>query len=253
MQWIKFSTDFSTDEKIKLIRKLRKGDSLNVIWVDLLCLAGKNYKGGYIRREDRPYTGKELSIILNRNLKITQYALSVYSDYEMIRIDELGIFILNFDKHQSTDKLEKIQENNRERQKRYYEKTKKAAQNQNNLTLGSRYSNTTDIDKELDKELDKEYIIDNRRSASCTTDTDNEILNIFFTLYEKKMGKKHERLKGDQKERIYKIIQGYDYEWIELMKRYFDTQFRERCDYNANHFFTDGITDILYHEIQREL
>ena len=151
--WIRITTNFFNDEKIKLIGKLPKGDSIILIWLHLLTLAGKHYSGGYVSL-GIPYTEKNLSIVLGRSLSLTQLALKTFLEFGMIQVDEKGIFILNFDKHQSIEKLEKIQENNRERQRRHYNKTKNSVQNKNNLTLGSRYSNTTE--KEIEIEIEKD-------------------------------------------------------------------------------------------------
>lgn len=39
-KWIKLATDIFTDDKIMLISALPKGDSIILIWIKLLCLAG---------------------------------------------------------------------------------------------------------------------------------------------------------------------------------------------------------------------
>lgn len=39
--WIKLSTGMFDDEKIKLIKNMPEGRSILLIWVELLCFAGK--------------------------------------------------------------------------------------------------------------------------------------------------------------------------------------------------------------------
>ena len=41
VKWIKIVTDIFDDEKILLIETLPEADSIIVIWLKLLCLAGK--------------------------------------------------------------------------------------------------------------------------------------------------------------------------------------------------------------------
>ena len=40
VKWIKLATDIFDNRKIKLIERMPDGDSLIVIWLKLLCLAG---------------------------------------------------------------------------------------------------------------------------------------------------------------------------------------------------------------------
>ena len=47
--WIKLSTSMFDDEKIKLIELMPEGDSLLVIWLKLLCFAGKTDNDGVFR------------------------------------------------------------------------------------------------------------------------------------------------------------------------------------------------------------
>ena len=41
MQWIKLRIDMFDDEKIKIIQSMPEGDSILVVWIRLIALAGK--------------------------------------------------------------------------------------------------------------------------------------------------------------------------------------------------------------------
>ena len=90
VHWIKLSTDLFENRKIKYLRRLPEGDSLALIWVMLLTLAGRCSADGTIfLAENVPYTPEILA-------------------------DELG-----FEEHQSLEKLEKIREQTKARVARY--------------------------------------------------------------------------------------------------------------------------------------
>ena len=46
VKWIKLNVDMFDDEKIKIIQAMPDGDSLLVVWIKLITLAGKTNDGG---------------------------------------------------------------------------------------------------------------------------------------------------------------------------------------------------------------
>lgn len=108
------------DDKIKLIESLPDGDSILVIWVKLLTQAGRTNANGYIfLNENIPYTDEMLATIFNRPLNTVRLALATFQRFGMIEWDETGILILNWEKHQNIDGLEKLREQNKERASKY--------------------------------------------------------------------------------------------------------------------------------------
>ena len=156
IKWIKITTDIFDDEKIKLIEKLPEGDTILIIWLKLLTMAGKRNDSGmiYITR-DIPYTPDTLSDIMNRDNKIIMLALNTFVSFEMIEIVDDIIQIINWDKHQNVEGLEKIKEQNRERQRRFREKNQvKQIENKSNVI--SRYNNAIDKNrKDKEKNINK--------------------------------------------------------------------------------------------------
>ena len=141
IQWIKIKTNMFDDEKIKLIEKLPEGDTMLVIWLKLLCLAGKKNEGGliYITR-DIPYTPETMSDIMNRDSRIISLALNTFKSFDMIEISDNYIQISNWEKHQNIAGMDKIREQNRLSQQRRREKLK-------NLPLQSPLKEDIDKDK----------------------------------------------------------------------------------------------------------
>ena len=141
VKWIKLTTSMFDDEKIKFIDSLPERDTIFYIWIRLIILSGKCNAGGYIFLTDSiPYTDEILSSVINRPLNTVKLALSTFRKLGMIDTDSRGIYLLNFDKHQNVEGLEKIREQWRLASQKYREKRH----------MISYDSHATDIDKELD-------------------------------------------------------------------------------------------------------
>lgn len=126
VKWIKLSVNMFDDEKIKLIKTLPEGDKIIVIWVQLLCLAGKTNDGGHVYMgQNMVYTDEMLSTIFDEQLNIVRIALQTLEQFGMIEISDNGLIgITNWEKHQSTDKMARMKEQSRIRQQKYYYRNK---------------------------------------------------------------------------------------------------------------------------------
>lgn len=191
VKWIKINIDMFDDEKIKIIQAMPEGDSLLVVWIKLITLAGKTNDGGYIYiAENMPYTEEMLSTIMNKPINTIRLALSTFLSLKMIEEDTKGIYLVNFEKHQSLDKMEKLKEQNRLRVAKYRDKKKQELLECNNdVTLHVMQSNGIDID--IDKDIDK----------------DN---NIYIPFGE------YKRVKLKQKE-YDKLIEEYEKEYVDFI------------------------------------
>jgi predicted phage replisome organizer len=155
IKWIKLNVDMFDDEKIKIIQSMPEGDSLLVIWIKLITLAGKTNDSGYIYIADNiPYTEEMLSVIMNKPLLTIRLAIDTFTKLQMIEADTKGIYLVNFEKHQSIDKMAQLKEQNRLRKQRERERKKLMSRN---VTLNVTQCHATDIeeDKERDKEKEK--------------------------------------------------------------------------------------------------
>ena len=170
--WIKLSTGIFDDEKIKLIELMPEGDSLLVIWLKLLCFAGKTDNDGVFRlNKEIPYNAEMLAGIFNRKLSTVRTALDVFQKFGMVTIIDDAYALPNWPKYQNdSDALLKSQEKNRLRQKKWYDKHKKqlleSSSRKPNVRSNDSNVSLTATEVEEDKELEKELDIEDTTSKN---------------------------------------------------------------------------------------
>lgn len=167
LKWIKITTDIFDDEKILLIESMPDADAIIVIWLKLLCLAGKQNNGGVFLMNDRiPYTDKMLATIFRRKESTVQMALNVFEQFGMIEIVENVITIPKWEKHQNIDALEKAREQSRIRMQRSREKKRQLLEGcadvtgNSNVTVTQRYAldkNREEKEQDIDKREETPY------------------------------------------------------------------------------------------------
>lgn len=114
--WFKVSADVFDSNKIKILRADTKiGDSLALMWFFLLALARKKNDGGYVyATEGVAYTPKTLAAVGGFKPKITETALEVFQQYNMIDIEDNGyIYIVGWSEYQNAEELSKLKERER--------------------------------------------------------------------------------------------------------------------------------------------
>lgn len=126
IKWIKVSVGLSDDEKMRLIDAMPKGETVFYFWFRLLIQTAKTNAGGKIYlSENVPYTKEMLAIIFNRPVETVEFALKVLSDLKMIEIYENGIInIINWEKHQNVEAMDRVREQTRKRVEKYRAKDK---------------------------------------------------------------------------------------------------------------------------------
>ena len=158
VKWIKITTDMFDNRKIKHIRKLPEGNNIVLIWVMLLTMAGKCNAGGMIfLTENIPYTTKMLADELDFEENVVIVALKALEEFGMIYTNENVIAISGWDEHQNIEGMEKIREQNRQRQARFKTKQKLLLGNVTDNVI-SRDGNATEEEKEKIKDKEKEKI-----------------------------------------------------------------------------------------------
>jgi len=174
VKWIKITTDIFDDEKIKIIDTMPARDEILVIWFKLLALTGRSNQGGLLKISNKmPYTNKMLSAVFNRSLDIVQLSLGIFQNYGMIEIEENEtILITNWDKHQNIEGLDKIREQNKNRQQIARDKKKQLRIEDSHVTdnVTVTENNATELDKELDKEKDIYTKPKNEKTCTYTKD-----------------------------------------------------------------------------------
>lgn len=166
VKWIKITTTMFDDEKIRLIEAMPEKDTVLIIWIKLLVLAGKCNNNGFIYlSENIPYTEEMLATLFNRQLNTIRMALQTFKTFGMIEMnDNQLIYIANWDKHQNVEGMEKIREQTKKRVAKHREKKKLLIESMDE-TCGSLYSNenrnvTVTLSNATEEEEDKEEDID---------------------------------------------------------------------------------------------
>ena len=122
IKWVKLSVNWYKSDDIQLIRKLPDGDTIALVFVMMLAMAGERNEGGYI-----PYSEEDLSALLDVPIQTIRMAIRAMESRRMIDFDDGLFHITNWDKYQSVDGMEKIKEQNRERVARFRERQKQKA------------------------------------------------------------------------------------------------------------------------------
>ncbi|SYW16225.1 phage replisome organizer N-terminal domain-containing protein [Oenococcus oeni] len=159
IHWIKLKTTMFDDEKIRLIQSVPESDSILIIWIRLLVLAGKTNDDGliYIQR-NMPYTDEMLATLFNKPLNVVRLAITTLNKFNMIDIGQDGIIaITNWEKHQNIDGMEKIREQNRLRLRKFRSKQKElpSSNKKKDVTLHETLRNAIDTDTDTESDTDK--------------------------------------------------------------------------------------------------
>ena len=152
----KIAVDMFDNRKIKQIGSMPEGDSLLLMWVQLLCLAGNVNDGGFIYlTKEIPYTDEMLATQFNKPISTVRLALKTFEQFGMIEIINNMIFLSSWEKYQSTDRLATIREKDRERKRRKREAEKLLPQNSMECPRTSMDVPRIDIEGDIDIDKDK--------------------------------------------------------------------------------------------------
>lgn len=159
VKWIKMSTGLPDNKKIKQIRRLPNGDTIALMWVFLMCLAGESNESGmvYFTREI-PYTDEMLADEFKMDITTIRLGLKTFERFGMIEIINDIICLPSWEKWQSVDRLSEIREYNRLAKQKSRAKQKLLAdvspkKDVNDMSMTSQRCHDTDIDKDIDKEI----------------------------------------------------------------------------------------------------
>ena len=162
VKWIKMKVGMFDGMSFKKIKKAKIGgesfrDKLTAIWFELMDFAGRcNQDGAFISPREIPFTDlSDIATMIDREEEELQLCMGFYVKEGMVTITDDVYSIANWSEYQNTEGLEKIREQNRQRQARF-----KARKNQallcDNVTDNVAVTLGNALDKEEDKEKDKE-------------------------------------------------------------------------------------------------
>lgn len=156
VKWIKIAVDMFDNRKIKQIGSMPEGDSLLLMWVQLLCLAGNVNDGGFIYlTKEIPYTDEMLATQFIKPISTVRLALKTFEQFGMIEIINNMIFLSSWEKYQSIDRLTAIREKDRERKRRKREAEKLLPQNSTEIPRTSMDVPRIDIEGDIDIDKNK--------------------------------------------------------------------------------------------------
>lgn len=181
VKWIKIAINMFDNRKIRQIETMPDGDSLLLIWVKLLCLAGNVNDGGYIYlTKEIPYTDEMLATQFNKPITTIRLALKTFEQFGMIEIINNMIFLSSWEKYQNTDKLAEIREQNRLRKQaqRQREKEQKLLPSRDShVTQDGQVTPCHATDIEEDKDIDKKKNIPKKPARHKYGDYNNVLLS----------------------------------------------------------------------------
>ena len=199
VRWIKLTTTMFDDEKIRIIESMPDADSILIIWIKLMTLAGKVNHNGYIfLTKSIPYTDEMLSGLFNRPLNTIRLALQVFKNFGMIEYDQYEfLHITNWEKHQNIEGLDRIREQTRERVAKHREKQRSlpildgSVSSSVTVTPG----NATELDIELEEDIDIKNTITHQKGAKekppkpFSSIHQKEVFEVWWSQYPKKKSK----------------------------------------------------------------
>lgn len=180
VQWIKLYTSFFDNQKIRMLRRRKDGDSVVLFYLFLLTIAGRcNACGEMFFTENTPYNPYILSQVFECTEEFVYHALNSLSMVEMVELSETSFRILDWEKHQNIEGLERIRENGRKRSQRFREKQKMLTE-----TTTPEGSNVTvtlcNGAEENTEEIRKEQITE--ESVQCTTPVQEPVVVLTLPL-----------------------------------------------------------------------
>lgn len=179
VKWIKLTTDMFDNRKVKHLRRLPEGNSIVLIWVMLLTMAGRcNASGMIFLTENIPYTPKMLADELDFEENTVVLALRALEDLNMIVTNNGYFAIAGWEEYQNIEGMDKIRESKRLAQARWRAKQKELPESS---TVDSTVDSTRylvddaeeDIEEDKDKELDKEV----KEKVSC-----QQVVDLFHSI-----------------------------------------------------------------------
>jgi predicted phage replisome organizer len=157
VKWIKITTNMFDNRKIKHLRRLPDGDSIVLIWVMLLTMAGRcNANGMIFLTENIPYTPKMLADELDFEENTVKLALEALENFEMIVTDGKFFSIAGWEEYQNIEGMDRIRAQNRLRKQKQRESQKLLDSVSRDSHVTVTQCHDTDIDKEEDKEIESD-------------------------------------------------------------------------------------------------
>jgi len=210
ISWIKLKTNTFDDPKMKIVNNMPEGDAIQNLFIRLICLAGEQNNDGSVTFDNDLDQGldEQISAWCNKELNKVRLAITILQKLKMINIKDKVIYIVNFEKHQNIEGMERIRQQTNKRVERWREKQKKLlveTVTPSNVTV----TQQNRIDKNrIDKNrIDKEVEGGVNNTPPITLKEKN-----LFQIYEETIGE----LNSYSAERLKIIANNYPEKWFRL-------------------------------------
>lgn len=158
LKWFKVDPNIFADEKIRIIETMPDSDGILVVWFKLLALAARSKSDGVLLFDEGiPYDTDVLAAIFNRKKNLVELSMNVFEKYRMIEYFENGaIYIVNWEKYQSIDYMNKIREQTRKRVAAHRERKKLENNNDDDNTCNDTVTlRNGDVTQQIEKKNKK--------------------------------------------------------------------------------------------------
>ena len=198
VKWITIVTDIFDDEKMCAIESLPDGYMIEVVWLKILCLAGKCNKDGFLMINKKlPYTNEMLSKIFRVDIGVIERALNVFESLEMVELVDNAYMVSNWSKYQNVEGMQKIRDQGKVRQQNYRDRQKQKQIEENvtlrNVTRDVTNNVTNNVTRNVICSISNSIYINNKIDNSKYSDIEEEIVNeewfyITLDIYPRKDG-----------------------------------------------------------------
>lgn len=170
VKWIKLSVRLPDNRQLKQIRHLPSGDTIALMWVYLLCLAGDINDSGMIYfTPEIPYTEEMLADQFDMDVNTVRLGLETFRRFGMLDVVDNIMCLPTWEKWQSGDKLSEMREKTRQRVARHREKQRLLAGNVTcNVTVTD--GNAVDIDRDIEGDIEDNNTVS--KDTVCPTDVE---------------------------------------------------------------------------------
>lgn len=205
IKWIKITSDMFEDEKIRLIDAMPEGIMVIYVWIRLLVQAGRINGGGYVYlNENIPYTAEMLATLFGKPLEAINSAFKILCDFQMIEIASNNVIkIINWEKHQNVEGMEKVRAQNRKRAADHREKKRQIEQapkeNLEKISDNNILEEKNDNHFKEIKANNNEVEIDEIENVKIQEENSDIISNVTVTEQNKKENKNKKEIKIESK------------------------------------------------------
>ena len=152
VKWIKLRVGMFDGMSFKKIKREKLRDKLTAVWFELMDFAGRcNHNGAFISREIPFYELSDIATMIDRDESDLAVCMEFFIKEGMVSVVDDVYMLSNWSDYQNVDGLERIKQQNRERQAKYRESQRRISSNVI-VTLGN--GTEENIDTEEKKKVD---------------------------------------------------------------------------------------------------